>query len=83
MGKKYPCDQLKCTYLMMGLGCKPCDDCHTESYVLDDVCDRCWNCSKDEGILRWDDNKPDFTQDIKDIKKEIDKPKKVILIKNG
>ena len=53
--KKYKCDQKKCVYLQLGTGCRKCEDCGIEPYILDDNCPRCWNCSKDEGILRWDD----------------------------
>jgi hypothetical protein len=39
----------------MGTGCRSCDICKSKSYILDDDCDRCYNCSMDEGVLRWDD----------------------------
>ena len=54
--KKYKCDQMKCAFMTMGIGCQACDSCKTEPYILDENCDRCWNCSKDLGILRWDNN---------------------------
>lgn len=50
------CDQKRCGYIIMGIGCRECDTCQAEPYILDDNCYRCWNCSKDEGILRWNDN---------------------------
>jgi len=71
MKKLTSCNQQKCAYLQMGMGCKPCKICKAESYIINENCDCCWNCSKDEGILRWDDdnNKP---QDIKDKNKPIE-----------
>jgi hypothetical protein len=50
------CEQDKCAFIQMGFGCRACDTCKTESYLLNDDCDRCWNCSKDAGILRWTDD---------------------------
>jgi len=63
MGKKYDCDQKKCGYLIMGMGCQACDDCGTEPFILDDVCPTCWNCSKDEGLLRWDNESNNLSED--------------------
>ena len=72
------CNQLKCAYKIYG-GCRPCKDCGAEPSILDDNCPTCWNCSKDLGILRWDDdndtseddsikNKPDeVKQELKPI----------------
>jgi hypothetical protein len=45
--------------MIMGIGCRPCEECGAEPYLVDDnLCTRCWNCENDEGILRWDDTKP-------------------------
>lgn len=49
------CEQIKCGFLHMG-GCKPCDSCKSAPFIVDENCDRCWNCEHDEGILRWDDD---------------------------
>ena len=49
------CKQDKCTFLLMGVGCRECDTCKASPYILDDSCDRCWNCSRDIGVLRWND----------------------------
>jgi hypothetical protein len=72
--KLIPCDQQKCGYYQMGFGCRACDSCGAEPYMLDDNCDRCWNCCKDEGILRWEDNynQEDVKQTEQD--KEEEKP---------
>ena len=30
---------------MMGFGCRACDECGAEPYLVDDnLCTRCWNC---------------------------------------
>lgn len=50
------CNQKKCAFLRIGVGCRECDECHASPYILDEICYRCWNCSHDEGILRWDEN---------------------------
>lgn len=50
------CTQDKCAFLQVGQGCRVCDTCNAEPYLLDDNCYRCWNCSKDEGVLRWNNN---------------------------
>jgi len=51
------CKQMKCTFMMMRIGCKKCVECGAEPYLIEDkYCTRCWNCENDEGILRWDDN---------------------------
>lgn len=53
--KKYSkCNQKKCGYLKFG-GCRKCDECDSKSFILDDDCTSCWNCSMDEGIIRWND----------------------------
>lgn len=53
------CKQKKCGFMIMGIGCRPCEECGAEPYLVDDnLCTRCWNCENDEGILRWDDTKP-------------------------
>lgn len=70
------CNQLKCAYKIYG-GCRHCKDCGAEPLILDDNCPTCYNCSMDEGILRWDSasdmnenvkNKPDkVKQELKPI----------------
>ena len=56
------CTQTKCAYFQMGVGCKACDCCGAEPYILDDNCYRCWNCCKDAGILRWNDDKDEIEE---------------------
>ncbi len=48
------CNQTRCGFLSFG-GCRKCDSCGAEPNIVDDNCDRCWNCEHDEGDLRWDD----------------------------
>lgn len=57
------CEQKKCAFLRMGIGCRKCDECDAEPFLVDDkLCTRCWNCEHDEGLLRWDDNKKDIEE---------------------
>jgi hypothetical protein len=51
------CEQQKCGFLQFGQGCRACAECKTEPFLVNDDCTTCWNCSHDEGILRWDFNK--------------------------
>lgn len=53
---KRECNQTRCGYFIAGQGCKNCDECRIEPFMVDDECDRCWNCEHDEGLLRWDEN---------------------------
>jgi len=48
------CNQTKCAFNQIGVGCQKCETCGAEPYIIDDNCDTCWNCQGDEGILRWD-----------------------------
>ncbi len=61
---KVKCPQTKCGYNIMG-GCQKCEICSCEPNVIDEDCDRCWNCSRDMGILRWDSETTDNEQDEK------------------
>ncbi len=70
MTKYVKCEQKKCAFYIMGRGCRRCKDCGAEPYVLDDDCPTCWNCSRDEGLLRWDDF------DMKEDEKQAEKDKK-------
>jgi hypothetical protein len=74
---KIECDQKKCGYLQMGMGCRACETCNTEPYILDSNCDRCWNCCKDEGILRWDDNNTHIDEKQDEKKREEEKPMEI------
>lgn len=49
------CKQDKCAFMIVGQGCRACQECKTEPYIVHDDCVRCWNCEHDAGILRWDD----------------------------
>jgi len=55
------CPQTKCIFNQMG-GCKNCEVCNAEPNIINEDCDRCWNCAYDEGVLRWDDNKETETE---------------------
>jgi len=62
----------------MGMGCRACECCKAEPYMVDDNCDACWNCSHDEGILRWDDNNIDEEMTIQEKEKEEEEKIEVI-----
>ena len=57
MKKMVKCDQIKCGYNICG-GCRPCKTCSAKPHEINEDCDTCWNCHSDEGILRWDNEKP-------------------------
>lgn len=64
---KTNCPQTKCAFNMLG-GCRRCGVCNCEPNVIDDNCDKCWNCSHDEGILRWDDNQEKIVEEEAELK---------------
>lgn len=80
--KKVKCPQMKCAYNTFG-GCQACEVCDCEPNVIDEDCDRCWNCSRDEGILRWDSETADNenTQDELNKDEEIKEELKPMEIK--
>lgn len=65
------CPQKKCSFnIIMGMGCKACEECGCEPNVIDTNCDRCQNCLREEGDLRWgnittDDKKVEVRVGIK------------------
>ena len=60
MNKKIiKCDQKQCCYYEVGSGCPICAECDTKSNFVNDDCVSCWNCLKDEGILRNEPELPD------------------------
>lgn len=56
MTKLRNCNQTKCSFYIIGQGCRKCKQCGAEPFIVDDNCDVCWNCENDEGLLRWDDD---------------------------
>jgi len=50
--RKLKCPQTKCVFNQIG-GCQACSICKCEPNVIDENCDKCWNCAKDSGVLRW------------------------------
>ena len=58
--KKIKCPQKKCSFnQIMGMGCRACEECGCEPNVIDENCDRCLNCCREEGDLRWGSVTPD------------------------
>lgn len=47
------CPQKQCGFLING-GCRNCDECGCKPDYIDENCDRCLNCARKEGFLRWD-----------------------------
>lgn len=50
------CTQTQCAHYTQG-GCKPCDVCKSEPFILKKNCDRCFRCENVPGALRWHDPK--------------------------
>ena len=75
------CNQDKCCYYEENSGCPFCKTCEAEPNIINDNCDKCWNCENDNGILR---NSPDLPEGIIDIQVNpevmIEEIKKNILI---
>lgn len=74
MTKLSKCNQTRCGFLQMGQGCRKCDSCGAEPYLVNDNCDRCWNCENDEGDLRWDDDNGISEEKVKEKEKPIEIP---------
>jgi len=73
MKKLTKCQQSKCAYLQMGVGCRACKSCQAEPYLVDTNCYLCWNCEHDEGLLRWDVEDKDLDIVIAQIKAKKEK----------
>jgi hypothetical protein len=57
------CEQDKCAFIRLGIGCRACAECNAEPYMIEDkFCTRCWNCEHDMGILRWDDDNDEIEE---------------------
>ena len=48
------CQQTQCNFFING-GCKACDECQAESFVLKKGCKRCRECENVPNALRWDE----------------------------
>lgn len=46
-----PCKQMKCAFILDSRLCPVCI-CGAQPHIVNDECDACWNCMKDEGIIR-------------------------------
>jgi hypothetical protein len=77
--KKSKCPQTKCVFNQLGVGCRKCKVCGCEPYMVNDNCDKCWNCSKDMGVLRWDMDNEDKVEEKNANKNEEEKEEKIKL----
>lgn len=50
------CPQTQCSYYTQG-GCKTCDNCKTEPYIIKKSCDFCHSCMSLPGFLRFKNDK--------------------------
>ena len=48
------CRQTQCGFYIKG-GCKPCELCNADPFILKKSCETCYNCENVPGELRWDD----------------------------
>lgn len=70
------CTQIQCGYYLQG-GCKFCENCKSESYILDTTCSRCLRCEGVANELRWGDRNIDNKEDVKIPRK------RMIIMANG
>lgn len=70
MVKKIKCPQTKCAYNTPLAECRNCEVCDCEPNVINEDCDKCWNCAYDEGILRWEDNQTK-SKDEEEVKEKL------------
>lgn len=47
------CPQIKCGFLDSGL-CRNCCECNCKPNYIDENCDRCLKCAREENVLRWE-----------------------------
>jgi hypothetical protein len=50
------CTQVQCGFYTQG-GCKSCDDCKSEPYIIGTTCRRCIACEGVPNCLRWGEKK--------------------------
>ena len=50
------CQQIQCSFYVQG-GCKPCEKCSSDPFILNKDCETCYDCENVPGELRWDDPK--------------------------
>jgi hypothetical protein len=53
------------------VGCPTCASCGAEPHLVSEDCDKCWNCERDEGVIR---GAPDVggQQDIRQREKKVE-----------
>ena len=72
-----PCNQMNCTYLQIGFGCKNCIECNVNPFIVSGDCERCKSCESVPDCLRWDDDSNDNSIDEKEKNKIKEKPVEV------
>ncbi len=49
------CTQIQCSFYLRG-GCRECDECKADSYIINTDCQKCLSCENIPGNLRWGEN---------------------------
>lgn len=52
---KRRCEQIQCSFYQQG-GCKNCEECKTETLIINTSCCSCLSCENVPNMLRWGDN---------------------------
>ena len=69
MAEQRRCQQVKCSFYLNG-GCRTCESCKADSFIINTSCSRCLRCESVPNELRFGDR--EITN--KDMTKEIVKP---------
>ena len=62
------CPQNQCAFngICVGttndIGCQNCEECGCKPNMIDNNCDRCLSCSREEGDLRW--GNPTYNKEV-------------------
>ena len=78
------CTQTKCSFYQQG-GCRACDECKAEPYIINTSCSSCLSCENCEDMLRWGDNshwskmRQLETNANEELENELEKANKIVL----
>lgn len=65
------CGQVECVFYKKG-GCRNCQGCQAEPYVLKKGCAKCYDCENKEDSLRWGDKEAEKTEIKQKTKQEVE-----------